>query len=92
MSFVIKIEWLGGHVSAPSRFEGSYVSAFDPEAHDGRGSMSATFDKSEAKKFDNAADAMEFYRQQSKTHPIRETDGKPNRPLTAYTVSIETVD
>jgi len=36
--------------------------------------------------------AMEAWRAQCKHTPIRETDGKPNRPLTAFTVTIEFVE
>lgn len=92
MSVVIKIEWLGGHEVIPSTIEGSYVQSFDVDANDGRGDLVVTFDKKNAKQFDNGGEAVEFWRQQSTVHPIRETDGKPNRPLTAYTISIERVE
>jgi hypothetical protein len=89
---VIKIEWLEGTQIAPSdNPEGSYVEEFDPDAENGRGVLKGTRDKSKAKKFADAKEAMEFYRQQSTVRPLR-PDGHPNRPLTAYSVSIEGVD
>jgi hypothetical protein len=40
-----------------------------------------------ALRFENGGDAMRFWRQQSILQPLRD-DGKPNRPLTAFTVEI----
>lgn len=53
----------------------------------GRGTVVLTTDESEAMQFKSMSDAMEFWRQQSKSKPTR-PDGKPNRPLTAYSVEI----
>ena len=39
-------------------------------------------------RFVSIAEAMEYWRTVSTTVPFR-PDGKPNRPLTAYTVEIE---
>jgi len=88
MSIVIKIEWLGGHESFHSKEEGTYVHEFDPDGHGGHGDLVCTSDIKDAKRFESIADAFDFYRQQSKTHPLRH-DGKPNRPLTAFTISVE---
>jgi hypothetical protein len=46
----------------------------------------------QAKCWDHVMSAMEAWRAQSKTIPIRDTDGKANRPLTAFTVTIEFID
>jgi hypothetical protein len=53
----------------------------------GRGNTLITPDPQRAKRFETNAQAFEFWRQQSKAVPLR-PDGKPNRPLTAYTVEI----
>lgn len=54
---------------------------------DGRGRTVLTTDKQQAKTFRSTREAFEFYRQDSQAVPLR-PDGKPNRPLTAYTVEI----
>jgi hypothetical protein len=69
--------------------EGKYVKEYDPDANDGLGFVLGVLNPEEAKKFDSAGDALRFYRQVSTVRPVR-PDGKPNRPLTAYTISIET--
>lgn len=65
------------------------------EAHEdtacGRGHTTFTRDRTRAVSFDSPADAIEYWRQQSKTVPTR-PDGKPNRPLTAFTVEILSLD
>ena len=47
-----------------------------------------TGDISLAKKFDFMS-AWNLYMTQSRSLPFRPTDGKPNRPLTAFTVAFE---
>jgi hypothetical protein len=74
-------------MSSGARPPGQYIKSFDPEAYDGRGDAEGTFDKREALTFTTGEDALNFWRQQSKTRPLRE-DGRPNRPLTAFTVEI----
>jgi hypothetical protein len=56
----------------------------------GRGETVFTDDPDDALQFDDSGAAFVFYRQQSKTVPLRE-DGRPNRPLTAFTVEIAPV-
>lgn len=58
---------------------------------DGRGHTMFTPDKQLARSFESIGDAFEFYRQQSKTVKLRD-DGKPNRPITAFTVEIMPLD
>lgn len=60
----------------------------DVEAHDGRGDVTFTLLAHEALAFPDQVAAFEFWRQQSTARPLR-PDGQPNRPLTAFTVSIE---
>lgn len=89
MSVIIRIEWLGGHVGSASIHTGQYVVSFDPDAYDGRGYLVTTKDKRKALRFDSPSAAMTFYQRQSTVHPLRKSDGRPNRPLTAFTVTLE---
>jgi hypothetical protein len=45
-------------------------------------SFTWTYEQAEAKQFDDAGQALDFWRTQSTIWPLR-SDGKPNRPLTA---------
>lgn len=66
---------------------GAYLVEYDPDAHDGRGGATWTEHLMWARRFDDAAAALEFWRQPSTVRPTRE-DGEPNRPLTAFTVEV----
>lgn len=70
-----------------SGFERMYVKDYSPDGHGGRGSLQATSNLDEARRFGSLVEAMEEWRRVSATHPTRR-DGKPNRPLTAYTVEM----
>jgi len=69
---------------------GKYLLSYDPDAADGRGVATFTDDKSKAMKFKDFVEAWELWRKQSALRPTR-PDGKPNRPLTAFTVTFENV-
>lgn len=92
MSVVMKIEGLVN--GEPSPFDGQYLVEYDPE-RDGTAPngipMSAhvvtTWDPGEAKEFPSAIEAGEEWKRVCKRNP-RRPDGKPNRPLTAFTVTI----
>ncbi len=66
---------------------GRYLRMFDFEAHGGRGYGECTDDLDEALEFTNPGAAMDFWRTQSLTTPVR-SDGSPNKPLTACTIEI----
>lgn len=87
VDWVIYVIALAGRQTMPGDPSGLYVRGFDPEAHSGRGEPDLTSDPAEALGFPDAGAAAEFWRQPSRTRPFR-PDGKPNRPLTAYTVEI----
>lgn len=76
-------------IGEPSRFDGMYVKAYDPtyvlpdRTYDG-GILEVTADPKEALQFADAGDAMEKWRE---PYGVR-VDGKPNRPLTAWTVEV----
>lgn len=72
----------------PTLWDGTWLVSCDIRSS--RMLMTTTIDPREAKTFPHAADAMEFWRRIDPERPLR-PDGKPNRPLTAYTVSIEDI-
>lgn len=74
----------GLYTAAPS---GAWLKSYTPDSHGGRGSATWTMNADEALKFEDAKEAIAFYRLQSVVKPWRE-DGKANRPLTAFTVEI----
>jgi hypothetical protein len=67
-----------------------WLKTFDHDACDGQGYGTFTPDPEQAMQFDDAAAAMTFWKKQSRVRPLRQ-DGKPNRPLTALTVVIDTL-
>lgn len=67
--------------------EGRFLKRFDPEAHDGLGEAEWTPDRAAAMRFPDATAAMRLWNTQSQTRPLR-GDGRPNKPLTAYTVQL----
>jgi hypothetical protein len=69
----------------PTWEPGGFVAAYDPEV--GMTSLVVTTDKAEALRFASARDAMELWRSVPARAPVR-PDGKPNRPLTSFTVSV----
>lgn len=71
-------------------FDGMFVKSFDPDAMWGRGKVVATPHADEAMKFETTIEAHAFWAQVSKVQPYR-TDGKPNRPLTAYSIEMSRV-
>lgn len=66
---------------------GKFLKDFDPDAYGGAGLATWTDDQAQAKQFFSAADAMLEWKRQSTVQPLR-ADGKPNRPLTAYSVTL----
>lgn len=71
--------------------EGKFLAWFDVEAYGGRGADRWTDDVRKAIRFKSFEAAMACWQQTSKTVPLR-TDGRPNRPLTAYSVTVQEVD
>jgi hypothetical protein len=65
-----------------------YLKSYDPEAHAGRGNAEFTDDADKAMTFPDRRGALACYQQVPKNHPVRD-DGKPNSPLTAYTIVID---
>jgi len=92
--YVLKIEGLAGRIEDPeaaSRYVGGvYLAEYDPDAYGGRGAARWTEKIEEALTFPDVTAALECWKQTSTLQPVRE-DGKPNRPLTAFTVTAEPV-
>lgn len=82
----IRFQWAGGSTTtfAVEVPEGAWLAEYDPDTD----RIRWTTDPAQAMTFAGGAEALACYRQQSLTVPLR-PDGRPNRPLTAYTVSIE---
>ena len=86
MTIVIRI--IANAAGLPCPDAGRYVRDMDFNAYNGIGHLQTTPQRAKALQFDSIVDAYAYYGRQSKVNPIR-PDGKPNRPLTAYTISIE---
>lgn len=78
-------------VIGPAPGDGMYLARFDPEAHDGVGEVLVTPIRAHALRFDSARDAFNTWRTVPRNRAWR-PDGKPNRPLTAYTMELEPDD
>lgn len=77
---------LGLVTGHPDPYLGMYVQEYDPDGHGGRGEVVWTHDTAEALHFASQDEAIACWQQVSGTHPTRPWDGKPNRPLTAFSV------
>ncbi len=74
---------------APTEFADQFVMQYEPMAMDSLGhykggKLICTPDVEQAMKFADAAEAMRCWQRQNGWRP----DGKPNRPMTAFTVEI----
>ena len=65
-----------------------YLEAFNADALGGIGIIRLTNDLSAARRFDSFEAVMACWKTVSTVRP-RRPDGKPNRPLTAYTIQPE---
>lgn len=71
---------------------GLYLREYVPEAHNGRGKATWTKDVDQAMRLPDALEAHRLWTTVPSNHPIRSSDGRPNRPLTAFSIVINTVD
>lgn len=71
--------------------QGHYLQWSDPDAHQGAGDEKWTPELTRAKRFATFMDAMDCWKAQSSVRPFR-SDGRPNRPLTAYSVQPQRID
>lgn len=70
---------------------GKYLEWSDPNARNGFGDDRWTSKLAKAKKFASFEAAMQCWQAQSSVRPFRD-DGKPNRPMTAYSVTPEKIE
>jgi hypothetical protein len=82
---------LAAAAAAGRLVRGAYLQSSDPDGHDGMGHEVWTFDLAKAQQFATFSDAMACWMAQSRVRPIR-SDGRPNRPMTAYSVQPEKID
>lgn len=66
---------------------GAWLESYDPEAFDGRGHVKWTTDPQKAARFPSQEAAWRAWHGSPRCKPVR-ADGRPNKPLTAYTMSI----
>lgn len=85
MSYVIRIVMLA--TGQPCDLDGTYIRDYT-DTDDGRGHLVTTREREIAMQFDDPHSAFQFWNQTSKAKPTR-ADGEPNKPLTAWTVSVE---
>ena len=71
----------------PSTCDGRWLVGCDFNAHGGRGQVTCTPYLEKAHRFATASFALDYWRTISTATPWRD-DGMPNRPLTAYTVEV----
>jgi hypothetical protein len=72
----------------PKSLLGAYLRGYDPEAADGRGHADWSHDITEALVLPSLAEAHALWTAVPACRPVRD-DGKPNRPLTAFSITFE---
>jgi hypothetical protein len=86
MSYRMRIVGLAD--GRPTEDAGRYLVLCDVDARDGRGEVTTTPNRADARLFATIAQLLAYWRRQSTVQPRRD-DGEPNRPLTAYTIETE---
>jgi hypothetical protein len=88
MKFLMKIESIGRMLSPDVFGTDMYLEWFRPDnRHKDMPMISLTDQIDKAQKFDTMAEAMELWRTSIGTR----ADGKPDRPLTAYSITFATL-
>ena len=76
---------------SPSAYDDTYLTRFDFEgAEAGEAILESTPDFGKARRFPDIMAATELWKTVDPRQPLR-PDGKPNRPLTAFSVTIQPV-
>jgi hypothetical protein len=70
---------------------GAWLVDDDVDARDGRGTLQLSQDPAEARVFAHIGEALDYWRRPSQKTPLR-PDGRPNRPLTAFTVELRSLE
>lgn len=91
-AYVIRvIAQVGPAVQPETHPNGKWIMRYDPEAFRGQGDAELTAKLKKAKRFPSKEAAITFIMQQPKARPVR-ADGKPNRPLLAFSLTIDPVE
>ena len=77
-----------GTITGPMPPAGAWLESYNPEAGNGRGLAMWTSDPEKAARFPSKEAAFKAWQGSPRCKPVR-PDGRPNKPLTAYSVSIE---
>lgn len=87
--YVLRIIGLQGKMMDPHAESpiGKFITGFRPLAYDGLGEVLFSPNLPDALAFETADEAIGYYRQVPRHRPVK-PDGKPNRPLTAFTVEV----
>lgn len=86
MSYVIRcVGWASGK---SSQHDGKLLRSYNPEFGSGRGLAMWTANPDLAMKFDDQAEAFALWLTVPTSAPLR-ADGKPNKPLTAFSIMVE---
>lgn len=85
MSFALRV-WSVAGMPEIDQFNGRYIASY-ADTDCGRGAMTFSNYYAGAIRFATAREALTYWRQISRTVPLR-PDGRPNRPLTAFTVEV----
>lgn len=84
---VIRLIGAAGNSTVAGGPDSGWLKDYAPEHHGGLGEIFITQDPREAMRFPSTNAAFECYRAIPRTRPVR-PDGKPNRPLTAWSIEI----
>lgn len=91
MSVVLRCVAVAGVMHDPAASPaGLYLRGFDPEFDNGAGLAEWTSHPDKAMRFAGNAEAVAAWNTVPASRPLR-ADGRPNRPLTAYTMITEQV-
>lgn len=83
-STLVVIRIVGSALGNPTLEDGQYVREYCACGNNGHGYLRVTDDMQQARVFPSLVEAFACYRESCGLRP----DGKPNRPLTAYTVEM----
>lgn len=84
MTHVLQVVGLAN--GEPTDAEGLYVVSYTPDGHGGRGDLVLSEHLKDAQRFDSPGAALELWQAQAAPPFATRPDGKPNRPMTAFSI------